>query len=195
MIKDALTFITSELNDFLKVRSAIGSEDMVILSNIINQDGGVAIKEDNKIILSLINIEEEINRRSMASYIKTENGNAAHVNPSVQLNLYVMFSAYFTNGNYPDSLKFISDVIAFFQAKRVFTPQNSPRLNDKIDKLIFELIKLSYQELSHLWGMVGAKYLPSAIYKVRMLTIQEGVITDDLPTISGPDSSNTPLSS
>ena len=36
---------------------------------------------------------------------------------------------------------------------------------------------------NHLWGALGAKYLPSVIYKVRMIVIQEALKADEQPPI------------
>ena len=57
MIDNALTTIISELNDFLKIKFNI-SEDMVILSNIVDASGSPILKGDNKLLCSLINITE-----------------------------------------------------------------------------------------------------------------------------------------
>jgi hypothetical protein len=58
MIHEALTFIQSQLNEYFRNRFGL-SEDVVIISNIVNQDGSNAIKDENKVILSLVGMEEE----------------------------------------------------------------------------------------------------------------------------------------
>ena len=32
---------------------------------------------------------------------------------------------------------------------------------------------LNFEQINHLWSILGAKYLPSVLYKVRQLTIEE----------------------
>jgi hypothetical protein len=110
--------------------------------------------------------------------------------PELTVNLYVLFSAYFSNGNYPESLRFISFIIAFFQQKGAFNRVNTPRLDPEIDKLIFEMASISPEQLNNVWGCLGAKYMPSVIYKVRMLTYNNNIIREIRPLVSGVESDN-----
>jgi hypothetical protein len=45
------------------------------------------------------------------------------------------------------------------------------------------MYNLSFQEQNNLWGSMGAKYVPSVLYKVRMVTIDEGSIVLEVPEI------------
>ena len=83
----------------------------------------------------------------------------------------VLFSAYFKPGNYTEALRFLSFVIAYFQYKNVFTRANTPQLDAGIDKLIFEMANISPEQLNNIWASLGAKYMPSVVYKMRMVTI------------------------
>ena len=56
--------------------------------------------------------------------------------------------------------------------------QNAPDLVDPVEKLVFEMVNLNIQELSQIWGVHGGKYLPSVLYKTRMVTISEDIISD-----------------
>ena len=79
-----------------------------------------------------INIEEEK---------VTKNGqflNYPGSNPPMTINLYLMFSAYFSNFNYTESLLYISLVIEFFQNHNFFNKLNTPLLSSNIDKLYVE---------------------------------------------------------
>ena len=85
---------------------------------------------------------------------------------------------------YLDGLKVISFVTQFFQHQNVFTQENSPRLKENnIEELIFDLRTLSFQDLNNLWGVLGSKYMPSVLYKVRMLTINEDFVQGVIPVI------------
>ena len=75
-------------------------------------------------------------------------------------------------------------MVAFFQFRAgVFTPQNTPALNGVVEKLQAELISLDTRELSNFWGIMGSKYLPSVIYKVKTLPIRHVVPEPDIPVI------------
>jgi hypothetical protein len=181
MINEALVFVAAELNSFLKSTFSV-AEDKVTIASIVNIDGSVPVKNLDKIVITLINIEHETSIRNMPSIkVNQASKTSVHINPPLHINLSLLFSASFTD--YQEALKFISGTISFFQGRYLFDKQSSPKLNPGIEKLIFELDKTTYQEWSFLWGMLGGRYLPSVIYKMRMLTIQENVATAETPLI------------
>jgi len=152
--------------------------------------------------MSLVNIEEDRVYKVNDTRIYSNNPvKPAYQKPPVYLNLYVLFASNFSSANsgdnYLDGLNLISFVIQFFQHQNVFTPENSPAMADAgIEELIFDLRTLSFQDLNNLWGVLGAKYLPSVLYKVRLLTITEDfaqgtvpfvkkISIDDAKTLSG----------
>ncbi|MGO4773489.1 Pvc16 family protein [Flavobacterium sp. W22_SRS_FK3] len=70
--------------------------------------------------------------------------------PEIRIELLVLFVAKFND--YTQSLKFLSYVIKFFQANRVFDPRNSPELyGENIEKLIVELVTLPLEEQNQVW--------------------------------------------
>jgi hypothetical protein len=81
--------------------------------------------------------------------------------------------------------------MAYFQYKNVFTPANTPRLDNGIDKLVFEIASITPEQLNNIWGSIGAKYMPSVIYKMRMLTFDESIIKEFRPVVSGINSDNS----
>ncbi len=187
MIHSALEFLTSEINEYLKLRtddSAPGDEK-IFLTNVATPEG-VVIPEKS-LGLSLINIEEErITKEQRKALINTD-GMVERINPEIKLNLYILISANFqgnnseTSADYSEGLKQLSYVISFFQSKNVFTESNSPALSGfdpNIRKLIVELYSYSFEQLYNFWTVVGTNYLPSILYKIRVLSIQEKALQD-----------------
>ena len=185
MIHAAINQITFELNQYLK-RTFERSEEMVVVSNILEQDGTVAAHIDNKVVAFLVNIEKE----TIASghpQAKTFGGSRGVVgNAPLHLNLSLMFAAYFSGGNYPEALKSISATMRFFQMTPVFDHQNTPDLDRRIDRLVLEIENLDIQQLSNLWGILSTRYLPSILYKVRMVTIDADAVKSELHIINEP---------
>ena len=183
MINEALKCLVSELNEYLKNNDMLGTDlkSKVLLSGIIDQAGQVAIKEENTVVVTLVNIEEEPVSKSynLANSRTTEN----MANP-VSINLYILFSAYFTNTNYEESLKFLALVISFLQEKNVFTNANSPGLHSNIEKMSLEMVSLSTEKLNNLWATLGAKYMPSVLYKLRMLSFNSSDLKEYRPVIT-----------
>jgi hypothetical protein len=181
MIDKALFFIEEKLNSYFRNRL---DEDKVVLSNMIGPDGHMELQEQNKIIFSLIGIEKETIAKSQEFYRKSSSGDSLHRNPPLYLNLYVIFAAYFSSNNYKESLKTISMVISFFQSNNVFTAQKSPEMDSGLEMLVFDMLEQNQHDRTHMWSMIGGKYMPSVVYKVRMLTFASDAAEKVVPSIN-----------
>jgi len=175
MIQQALQALTDELNAYLRrVFDPADSQGKVLLSAYTGPDGNHLPDTLNKLCLTLVSLEQETTLRNGGAPRSSSGDNGTETtrqNPSIRLNLRVLLAANFND--YNESLKFLSAAIAFFQRKNVLTAQNTPTLDRRLDKLIVEMETVGTHELSQLWGMLGSKYLPSVVYKIRMLTLQE----------------------
>ena len=192
MINKALEFLTEELNEYLALKNGMPGDKKVVLTNVATQEGNWAIP-NNKLGISLINIEEERVLRQMVGTRVTTLGKTEVINPEIKLNLYILISANFTSDEnqtdgveYLEGLKQLSYVISFFQSKYVFTNDNSPRLatiDPTIQKMVVELYSYTFEQLYNFWTVVGAKYLPSVLYRARLLRFQEGEVMSASPVI------------
>jgi hypothetical protein len=189
VIDSALSQITGQLNEVLK-RDVGSSEDLVVLSNLIEQDGSVATRVDNRLVVFLVNVERDTTARRAAD--SRGAGAAVASYPPVSLNLYVMVAAHFTDGNYAEALKFLSYAVAFFQSHPVLDRSTAPDLDPRIDRLVLEIENLGIQDLSNLWGVLSGHYLPSVLYKVRMVTFESGDIRRLVPRVTRPSSAGVP---
>jgi hypothetical protein len=169
MINLALNFIAKNIQTYLGLQ--LGEiKDYILLGNVSNLDTGSDSSLQNKIILSVVNIEEDRISRSPDNYSRIDR-QVIYKNPPIYLNLDILFAANYTD--YYTSLLLISNVIKFFQFQNVFTPLNSPNLPPGIEELIFDLKTLSLQDLNNLWGILGSKYIPSVVYKMRLIIISD----------------------
>ncbi len=184
MIAKALTFISNFLNKEIKMDYGI-DEDRVVVSSLINPDGTVSDQIENKVIISVINLEHETTVKSLNNYISGDANSYGKVSPPVYLNLYLLVSANYDSGNYIEALKMLSSVIGIFQANTYFTKNLNPEMPTPLEKLTFEIFNLPINELSHIWSGIGAKYVPSILYKVRMITMQENLIKEEVSSIDG----------
>ncbi|SFU10333.1 Protein of unknown function [Algoriphagus locisalis] len=186
MIHSTLEFLTAELNAFIKLKVGDPVGERIVLSSVTNETG--IIIPDKSLGLSLINIEEERTIKEQRSTYINVVGKTEKRNPEIQLNLYVLITANFQNKNandssddYVEGLKQLGYAISFFQAKNVFTKENSPSLSGKdpgLTKIVVELYSYSFEQLYNFWTVVGAKYLPSVLYKVKTLRIQENQLLE-----------------
>lgn len=189
MIFEAIKCITEEMNEFFRNKLRV-NEDKVIISGLVNQDGTPAIQGENKIVITLVNIEKEINNYGVTASVS--GGQSINRAAPATINIFLMFSAYFASANYTESLRFLSFIIAYFQSHNVFNRSTSPGLDVGIDKLIMEMAGLSSEQQNNIWSMMGAKYMPSVVYKMRMLTFDDSIIREIRPAVTGIAQSSTP---
>ncbi len=176
MIHEVIPAVVSELNDYLSSRLDAES-NKVVIGNLFNQDGSIGLKEENKVVCSLINIERDGSRQVYHP----------GKNPPVAINLYVIFFAYFASSNYLEALKFISGVITFFQDRSSFETHNTPYLPAEADKILFEIENIHWRELGSVLQYLGLKYTPCIIYRVRTLKMEEDTLNNNIPDIGGFD--------
>jgi len=182
MITQALTYIANQIN--LAFFTPNGNP-RVILGNVaaLNDPD---YNEPN-ILLSLINIEEEVLLRNPENFFRRENS-VVYKNPPMHFNITIMFGAFRTDPDreqsYTDAITYIQKVVGFFQRNNVFTPENSQDLPAGIEKLVFELVNLNMEQLHHLWTMLGGKYIPSVVYRMRMVIIDEALEEMEAPLIT-----------
>lgn len=186
MIHTTLAYIREVLNESFRKEFSI-TENKVVLSNILNPDGSLNTKTANKIVFFLLNLDEEpVLKNSNNPNISNLRGGFNPINPKIYLNLHIIFCANFTGENYDEGLRYLSAVIRFFQLNKKLTPdfENS---NPSDNKLFFELCKLNYSDVSHVWSTIGSNVLPAAVYKVRVLSMEDSTMTKIVSAISQPN--------
>lgn len=176
MIDIALGVIVSQLNQALRRTFAI-REDIAVLSNLLEQDGRVGPQVENKLVVSLVNIEREAVVQRDARPGRNAMARALLTPDPVHLNLSVMFAANFSGSNYNEALKMISGTIGFFQSRPVLDHRNTPELDRRIDRLALDIANLSLNDLSNLWSILSGKYVPSIMYRVRMVSVDLGQVS------------------
>ncbi len=145
-------------------------ENVVLLNTIINPNGSIPQKNSNKLILSLINLDKETLRPFYNRNPQLNNGQYADVNPSEKYNLDILVTSNFDD--YEETLKFLNATILFFQVNNCIDSSTYSNFPSELVKLEYEIEKISYREMHNLWSAMGAKYQPSVIYKLRLVTIQ-----------------------
>jgi hypothetical protein len=181
MIDVAFSFLKNQLKSYLKLKK--NAEQKVHISNLTDNAGKTIAKE---LTLTLVNIDEERLLRNRNLYQETEEGSFAKVNPEINLNLFCLITSNFGDKetDYEESLKFLSLAATFFQSRFVFNHKTSPDLDDGIKQLIVELQSLSFEQQNNLWSAIGISYLPSLLYKIKMVTLRESETLMEAPPIT-----------
>ena len=179
MMVEAITLILKQLNDDIVQRdgSGPGAPSPVAWGNVAQLDRQeVATELDNHVILSLVNIEEERTLKNGRTFTSAGANDLVYRNPPVHLNLFLLFSANYRN--YGTALKRLAQVLTFFQGKQKFTIANSPgaiapQASITDFSLVMDLCSLTFEQVNHLWGFLGAKEMPFALYRGRLITISD----------------------
>ena len=158
MITPPLQFVSNALNTFLQNRFAL-TETIVLLSPVIMPDGTPPPDCENKVLVSLLNLEMSANQA-------VANNLPGHHQPVPQANFNIVFlvSTHFTD--YAEALKFCDGVNAFFLANPVFDSAAFPEMPADVNRLKVLFQSLSLQEMQDLWRDLGVSYQPSMVYRV-----------------------------
>lgn len=202
MIHHALSLLSTELENYFKARYAVNNiNEFVVLGNVAQADNEQQQGLNQRIVISLVNLEEESTLKNLPGYTRTVNGGVRYEKPPVYLNLYLLFSAHFppTVDAYFTSLQYISTVVEFFQGRYVFNLQNSPNyastsMADEPDladlQLILNMYTLTFEQINHLWGSLGGKQFPFVLYKARLVRMVDrrqtgsGNLIEEINTLS-----------
>jgi len=197
MIRTALEFIKKQLDTYIVDREQDAAnylpDSVVELQSVIGPDGALIDIDAHHITLMLAGLEEERREGKRPYYQPTDDKQFLKLNPPVELNLYVLFIAH--KKDYKTALRDLSNVVSFFQANPVFDRERNPSLNatvlepDKkpwqmIERLVFTLHTLSFEQQNNLWAMLGSKYIPSVVYKLKMITVFETKGNEKTPAIT-----------
>jgi hypothetical protein len=189
MIRKALELIKEELQLFLDLKDPENLRAaLVVLSNILDQEGKPAYNASTSdgtnhfLVGTLVNIQEERHLRPPPSFREIPGPELVKQNPDVNLNLYLLFTAFSTQ--YETSLRLISEVIKFFQAKPYFSKSNTPKLDPEIIRITADLNTMTFEQQNYMWGLMGAKYMPSVVYKLRTFSLADESISDKAKPIT-----------
>ena len=169
MIYEVLQTLTDNLNVYFRTKLKI-QEDKAELSAIVNQDGSIALQSENKVLVTLLNIEKEPFSASGQVIGRQK----------LTLNIFVIFSCYFSNSNYSEAIRFLDLIITYFEENYTLEAQN---IYDGNNKIKIEIETNNLEKVQNIWSTIGAKYLPSVIYKLRMIVVDSNSITSFAPAV------------
>ncbi|RCW76461.1 DUF4255 domain-containing protein [Pseudorhodoferax soli] len=180
MIDAAIGQVANALNNALQRAFGL-SEELVVVSSLYEPDGSVAAGVNNKLAVFLVNIE-----RDTMPVQRPRQADHSLLPPPVSLNLQLMFAASFGAANYTEALKFVASTVAFFQSVPLLDHHNTPGLDPRIDRLVLDIENQAIGELGNLWGIFGGRYVPSVLYRMRMVTFDAGRRDGPLPVVREP---------
>ncbi|VXB30500.1 conserved hypothetical protein [Flavobacterium sp. 9AF] len=187
MIFEAVQIIEEQVNAYFE---ECGLAKSVIAENIgiLETSSDAVARIEDKVALTLLNLGEETTLKNFPNQIK-EGSKVVYKNNIVNLNLYILFSA--NRNTYVKSLNDISKIIEFFQGKKLFTQantvydrNNTTMANIENFRFTVELYTPTFEEMNFIWGTLGGRQLPSALYKVSMIQIERDIVQSEGQLIS-----------
>lgn len=173
MIDLVLTEVAERFNDFLLPQSGSGNDELFqlmvgdISQHAQERDSPTSDSIQNNIVLTLVNVEEETSLKNNYP-LKQEGTSFTAQKSTLYLNLYLLFAANFNV--YKEGLKHLGYVLRFFQAHHKISFTDS--FGNTYD-LSFTLHNIGFENMNNLWVVLGNQYKPSALYKVRLIFIQD----------------------
>lgn len=172
MIGNILAYVAEDLNRYICRQQGLQEEEQkVLLSYVVDQDGSIATTEQNVVLVTLVDLALDPLAYTQRLQQLPSGGVSEGIQyNSLHVNLMVLFSAYFKGDRAKDALNYLTLILQFFQNKSSFTRTNSPGLPEGVERLEFSMEPLDFHAQNHMWGILGAKYMPSVVYKLRMIS-------------------------
>lgn len=184
MMVEALTLLLHQLNAHLARLDGAGpgAPPQALWGNIALLDRQeIATELENHLVLSLVKLEEERSLKNGRVHAPGPTGDVIYRNRPLHLNLFLLFAANYRN--YGTGLRRLTQLLTYFQGKQKFTLGNSPGALPAATiadfSLTLDLMSPSFEEVNHLWGFLGAKQLPFALYRGRLVALT------DMPALDG----------
>ena len=190
-IRGTLEAVRQRLNEFLQAAEP-RPEEWAVLSNLVDPEGKAYDGARNRLVLFVANVQKETVISTSRGIVPAGDNHYAVVAPPLYVNLHVLVFANFYDAGYTEGLGVLSLAIGFFQQNPAFTPSTLPALPAGVDRLTWEMESLAPADLSYLVGLAGVKYLPSVVYKVRLLPFHSAAVRAQAPAVQGLQSPGRP---
>jgi hypothetical protein len=148
------------------------------------------------LLFTIVNTREERTLKNLPTYVRNDASlRVTYENQPFFLNLTTIVTA--THTSYTNALLVLSRALRFFQSNHVFTHESvapssittnaPPNSLDQLEsfKLIFDLYSPTMEEVNHMWGTLGGKQYPFAMFNMRLVDLkfrsiqaESGVITE-----------------
>ncbi len=183
-ILDTLELVRRELDEYFH-NAEPRVDDWVRLSNLVEPDGAPFAGANDCVVLFLYNITHETAISTFRPTKPVSDHVYDRVTPPLYVNLHLLCFANFHGKGYDAALAAISGVLSYFQQNPIFDHQNQPDLDPSIEKLSFQMENLGPHELNQLMSLAGVKYLPSVVYKLRMIPFASDDPKAEVPAVTG----------
>lgn len=187
MLFTCLDYLCSRLNQSVRNTFGITEEIVLLTSPAAVSNAQHPQNTQNRILLFVSHLERDPFSQHMSARSSGSGASLLMTNKPLYLNITLVMAASFTGSNYPDGLKLLSHLLAFFHRNPLFTHANAPDLPGSIEQISMEMEGLTLEQVNHIWGMIGSHYLPSAVYKIRAVIPDSEAILSQAEPLTSPE--------
>ncbi|HMC84024.1 MAG TPA: DUF4255 domain-containing protein [Chitinophagaceae bacterium] len=193
MIDLAMSLLQAELASYLTVHGDDAANVRIDNIGLAETSSGNSLIDH--IVITLVNIEEESALKNQSA-LRRSGSAALYESAPTFLNLYVLISCNYFGDGYTLALRRLSLVIQFLQGKTSFSGAASASGNPDLADLRFtlELYTLTFEQINHLWGSLGGRQVPFAMYKLRLVGITDRKRLREVPLIEEIDTTVSKIS-
>lgn len=190
MISKTIKQIVDQLNNYLNTVPNLGT-DIAVMGHL-NSDS-FSSDSDSKIVVNLINIEEDKVYKNHITPLPPNSGNTG-VHPqggfySMRINLYLLFAFNpgASSGQYEYAITCLTHVLRYFQGTQL--QKISIPIINTTDTLDFDLEmcyhNISLEDSNNMWSNLGGEQKPYAMYQAKLLEIKpdENLLASLVPNI------------
>lgn len=181
MLHLLIDYLVTEINAYLSLRSPAMDRDRLVSGTLLDPDGKANPEVRDKIVLSIVNVQKDPVYHSVEIFEKRTDGKSELVKPEIKINIYILFVANLND--YGEAVKALSQIIEFFQQRNAFEYASIPSLSHRNGRVVFDLFSTTFEDQNHLWGALGAKYMPSVMYKAGIVDIRDAQIEAEIPPL------------
>ncbi len=134
-------------------------------------DVGSISATSTNVVMSVVNMKEEKALKNTAySRVNPTSLKTEYFNPFIYLNVYLIFCS--KKEAHLTAIEDIAKIITFFHGKNIF----DVTIGDEEFKVVLDLFSPNFEELNHIWAILGGKMYPSIMYMMRVVEIKSNKV-------------------
>jgi Pvc16 N-terminal domain len=174
VIGKLLNIIKEDLNAFFVSKGKILSGSQILNFPDLSKSGGQSdpVLSPEVLNVFLVNLEENRSHRPAEMWQMAEvDGSKRAMFPPVKLDIYFLVASKFKD--YPTALDNLTLCIQYFQVHRFFERHTHHDFPPDVDRVIVEMIPMTFEVQRAVWSSLQIAYLPSVLFRMGLLMVAE----------------------
>jgi Pvc16 N-terminal domain len=185
VIGKLLNIIKDDLNAYFVGKGKVLSGSHILSFPDLSKSGGGSDPILNAEVLNifLVNLEENRSHRPADMWQMTElDGSKRGMHPPVKLDIFFLIASKFKD--YPTALDNLTLCVQYFQAHRYFDRHSHHDFPQEVDRVIVEMIPMTFEVQRAVWSSLQIAYLPSVLFRMGLLVVADNLEGEMTPAIT-----------